>query len=85
MCTAAFSRRYTSNHLRAIGDGLFGVKGALGASYALADHFGVFIDEDRHGLILLQGGLRAVVEGFFWQLANEGIDGRNRTVRLSVI
>ena len=49
------ARRHTANHLGAIGNGLFRVKGTLRAGEALTDYLGVFVDEDCHlcGLSLL--------------------------------
>ena len=48
MFAAALSRGYAADHLRAIGDGLFGVECALAAGETLTDDFGVFVDEDGH-------------------------------------
>ena len=45
---AAFARRYTADKLRSIGQGLFTVQGALRAGEALADHLGVFVDQNAH-------------------------------------
>ncbi|GAB1395633.1 hypothetical protein MASR1M65_04100 [Saprospiraceae bacterium] len=45
---AALAGRDAADHLGAVGDGLFGVEGALRAGEALADDFGVFVDEDCH-------------------------------------
>src|SRR5690606_18200653 len=42
----ALAGRHAADHLRAVGDGLFGVEGALAAGDALADDAGVFFDED---------------------------------------
>ena len=47
---AAFARSHAANHLGAVGDGLFGVESTLRAGEALADNFGVFIDQDAHYL-----------------------------------
>src|SRR5665213_1360145 len=47
---AAFARRGAAHHLGAIGDGLFGMEGALAAGEALADDLGVLVDEDGHYL-----------------------------------
>ena len=44
----AFARGDAADHLGAVCDGLFGVKGALRAGEALTDHLGVFIYEDCH-------------------------------------
>ncbi|SPO56510.1 exported protein of unknown function [Pseudomonas sp. JV551A1] len=41
---------YAADHLGAVGDGLFGVESTLRAGEALADDFGVFIDQDAHYL-----------------------------------
>src|ERR1700761_2093782 len=48
MLRSAFAGRDAAHHLGAVGDRLFGMEGALGAGEALADDFGVAIDEDRH-------------------------------------
>ena len=48
MAAAAAAWRDPAHHLRAIGDGLFGMKGALRAGEALADHLGVLVHEDGH-------------------------------------
>src|SRR5690606_10784243 len=48
MGLAAFAGRHAADHLGAVGDGLFGVEGALGAGDALADDAGLFTDEDGH-------------------------------------
>ena len=48
MLGSAFAGRYAADHLGAVGDGLLGVEGALGAGDALADHLGVLVDEDGH-------------------------------------
>src|SRR5689334_4862831 len=48
MAGAAFPRRDAPDHLGAVSDRLLGVKGALGAGEALAQHLGRSVDEDRH-------------------------------------
>jgi hypothetical protein len=48
MVMPAFAGRHAADHLGAVGDGLFGVEGALRAGEALADHLGVFVDENGH-------------------------------------
>src|SRR5471032_3260906 len=48
MGAATFARRGAAYHLGAIGDGLFGMKGALLAGEALADHLGILVNENRH-------------------------------------
>ena len=45
---AAFAGGHAADHLRAIGNRLFGVEGALAAGEALADDLGVLINEDCH-------------------------------------
>ena len=40
---ATFAGRHAADHLGAIGDGLFGVEGALRAGEALTDDLGVFV------------------------------------------
>src|SRR5579863_7905379 len=50
MDLAAFARRGAAHHLGAIGDCLFGMKGALAAGKALADDPGVLVDENGHYL-----------------------------------
>src|SRR5690606_29800139 len=45
---AALTGGCASDHLRAVGDGLFGMEGALAAGEALADDPGVPIDENGH-------------------------------------
>ncbi len=50
MGLAAFARRGAAHHLGAVGDGLFGMEGALAAGEALADDFGVLVDENGHYL-----------------------------------
>ncbi|MND44866.1 hypothetical protein D3C80_357150 [compost metagenome] len=47
---AALAWGHAANHLGAVGDGLFGVESTLRAGEALADDFGVFIDQDAHYL-----------------------------------
>ncbi|MOA57785.1 hypothetical protein D3C78_1820240 [compost metagenome] len=47
---AALAGGHAANHLGAVGDGLFGVESTLRAGEALADDFGVFIDQDAHYL-----------------------------------
>ena len=47
---AAFARSNATNHLGAVFDGLLGVEAALRTGDALADNFGVFIDQDAHYL-----------------------------------
>jgi hypothetical protein len=49
---AALAGRHAADHLRAIGDGLFGMERALRAGEALTDHLGIFVDENGHALIL---------------------------------
>src|SRR5690606_8753986 len=39
-----------TDHLGAVGDGLFSVEGTLGAGDALADYLGVLVDQDAHYL-----------------------------------
>src|SRR5688572_877879 len=48
MSRAALARRDAADHLRAIGDGLLGVKGAGLAGEALADDLGVPVDQNGH-------------------------------------
>jgi hypothetical protein len=48
---AALAGRHAADHLRAIGDGLFGMEGALRAGEALADDAGVFVDENGHEIV----------------------------------
>ncbi len=48
--STTFARSHAANHLGAVGDGLFGVESTLRAGEALADDFGVFIDQDAHYL-----------------------------------
>src|ERR1700743_2046963 len=48
MSRTAFARRGAADHLGAIGDGLFGMKGALVAGEALADDLGVLVDKNGH-------------------------------------
>ena len=50
MGAAAFAGRGAAHHLGAVGDGLLGMKGALLAGEALADHFGVLVDKNGHYL-----------------------------------
>ena len=50
MSGAAFTRGHAANHLGAVGNGLLGVESTLRAGEALADNFGVFIDQDAHYL-----------------------------------
>ncbi len=47
---AALTGGDATNHLGAIGDGLFGMKRTLASGKALADYFGVLIDENGHGI-----------------------------------
>ena len=48
MRRAAFARRGAADHLGAVGDGLFGMEGALVAGEALADDLGILVDENGH-------------------------------------
>ena len=48
MLGAALARGHAADHPRAVGDRLLGVKGALRAGEALADHRRRRIDQDRH-------------------------------------
>ena len=48
MRRTAFARRGAADHLGAVGDRLLGVERAVLASEALADHFGVLVDENSH-------------------------------------
>ena len=48
----ALARRDAADHLRAVGNRLFGMEGALLAGEALADDLGVFVDEDAHFALL---------------------------------
>src|SRR6516165_3052698 len=48
MSGAAFARRHTADHPRAVGDRLLGVEATLGAGHPLANDFGRSVDEDRH-------------------------------------
>ena len=47
---AALSGGDAADHPGAVGDGLLGVEGALGAGQALADDAGVLVDEDGHSV-----------------------------------
>ena len=49
MCGAAFAGRGATDHLGAIGDRRFGMKGAVLARKALANDFGILVDQDGHG------------------------------------
>ena len=55
---AATARRDAADHLGAVLDALLGVKGALLAGEALADHAGVLVDENAHAYLLTFGGQR---------------------------
>ena len=48
MGRAAFAGRGAADHLGAVGDRLLGMEGAVLAGEALADDFGVLVDEDGH-------------------------------------
>src|ERR1043166_7053085 len=48
MARAAFARRDAADHLRAIGNGLLGMEGALRAGEALADDLRIAVDEHGH-------------------------------------
>ena len=48
MLRAALVRCYAADHVRAIGDGLFGMERALGSGEALANYFRVVVDQNRH-------------------------------------
>ena len=50
----ALARRDAADHLRAVGDRLLGMKRALLAGEALANHFGVFVNQNTHCYILAQ-------------------------------
>src|SRR5580700_1777695 len=45
---AAFAGRHAADHFCAVGDRLLGMEGAVLAGEALADDFGVLVDEDGH-------------------------------------
>ncbi len=45
---ATLARRDAPDHAGAIGDGLFGMKGALRTGETLADHPGVAVNENGH-------------------------------------
>ena len=45
----ALARRHAADHLRAVGQSLFGMECALLAGETLAQNFGIFVDEDAHG------------------------------------
>ncbi len=65
MLRAAFARRHARHHLRAIGNRLFGMEGAVVAGDALADDFGFLVDENGHqaaSFTALTIFLRRVVE-----------------------
>ena len=47
---ATLARGHATNHLGTVGNGLFGVEGTLTAGKALADHLGVFVDQNAHYL-----------------------------------
>jgi hypothetical protein len=49
MCLPSFAGTDAADHLGAVGDRLLGMKRALRAREALADHFGVLVDENGHG------------------------------------
>ena len=51
MFLPALARRHAADHLRAIGDRLFGMEGALTAGEPLADNAGIFVYENGHVLI----------------------------------
>src|ERR1700722_4916131 len=48
MRRSAFARRHAADHFRAVSDRLLGMEGAVLAGKALADDFGVLVDEDGH-------------------------------------
>ena len=48
---AALAGGDAADHLRAVGDRLLGVEGALAAGQALADDLGVLVDEDGHDIL----------------------------------
>src|SRR5262249_60250568 len=52
MGAAALTGRDTADHARAIGDRLLGMKGAIPAGEALADHLRILVDEDAHLFVL---------------------------------
>src|SRR5690606_30180333 len=54
---AALARRHAADHLRAIGDRLLGVEGALAAGDPLADDLGVFVNENGHVFRVLRSML----------------------------
>ncbi|MNZ20484.1 hypothetical protein D3C78_375390 [compost metagenome] len=47
---AALARGHAADHLGTVGNRLFGVEGTLTAGEALADHLGVFVDQNAHYL-----------------------------------
>src|SRR6185437_2993543 len=49
-------RRHATNELRAVGDGLLGMEGALLPGEALADHLGVLVDQNAHACKPLLAG-----------------------------
>jgi hypothetical protein len=56
---AALAGRDAADHLRAVGDGLFGMEGALLAGEALADDLGVLLTRMLIALLSIsQGGSR---------------------------
>src|SRR5690554_8032578 len=50
MLSTALTRAYATNHFGAVFNRLFRVEGTLCAGKALADNFGVFINQDAHYL-----------------------------------
>src|SRR5690606_20998769 len=48
MFLTAFAGSNTADHLGAVGDGLFGVEGALRAGETLTDHSRIFVDQNAH-------------------------------------
>ena len=46
----AFARRHAADHFRAVGNRLFGMEGTLLAGEALADDFGVLVNQDAHSI-----------------------------------
>src|SRR3546814_11097515 len=76
MRRAALARRHAADHLRAIGQRLFGVESAGGTGHPLRDDIGILVDEDGHIDLTL-----ACFDK--WKIASNNLDQRRTIARRS--
>src|SRR3546814_3804904 len=69
MRRAALARRHAADHLRAIGQRLFGVESAGGTGHPLRDDLGILVDEDGHIDLTLARFDK-------WKIASNNLDQR---------